>query len=487
MFRLLIVDDDELILNIFRLSFFGDEIVVQTAMSADQAESSFRESRPDAVICDIQLGHVSGLDLYRTFREIDPKVPVIFMTGQGTAHSAIEAMRLGAFDYLLKPIDADAILRTVARALETRRLMRVPAVVFKDGPPDDSADILIGNCPAMQAVYLSIGRVAEQDVTVLLLGETGTGKEVVARAIYHYSRRSQGPFLAVNCAAIPETLLESELFGHERGAFTGADRKRIGKFEQCQGGTLFLDEIGDMTPLTQAKILRVLQDQKFERIGGSETISTDVRIIAATNCNLSEMVTEGRFRADLFYRLDTYTIRLPPLRERGGDIALIAEYFRNRICRQLGKQVTNIEQAALEAMLRYSWPGNIRELQSVLKRAILDTAGPMLRIDTLGPEISCAARQDEKGKVPTSSEAANQRESLDLDALIMQRLRDRSSTIYNDVVHEVERHLFRLVLAETHGNLTQAARLLGINRATIRSRLAACGMAVGRWIQTTEQ
>src|SRR5262245_3253962 len=292
--HLLVVDDDELILNIFRLSFSGDEIVVHPAMSADQAVNSFRETRPDAVICDIQLGHVSGLNLFNTLHEIDPNVPVIFMTGQGTSHTAIEAMRLGAFDYVLKPIDADAIFRTVARALEARRLMPVAAGGFHDHLLDDSADILIGDCPAMQAVYRSIGRVAQQDVTVLLLGETGTGKEVVAQAIYQYSRRSQGPFLAVNCAAIPETLLESELFGHERGAFTGAGLKRIGKFEQCQRGTLFLDEIGDMTPLTQAKILRVLQDQKFERIGGSETISTDVRIIAATNRNLSEMVAEGR-------------------------------------------------------------------------------------------------------------------------------------------------------------------------------------------------
>jgi len=282
-------------------------------------------------------------------------------------------------------------------------------------------------------------------------------------------------------------MLESELFGHERGAFTGADRKRIGKFEQCQGGTLFLDEIGDMTPLTQAKILRVLQDQKFERVGGSETISTDARIIAATNRNLSDMVTEGRFRADLFYRLDTYTIHLPPLRERRSDIPLLAEYLRKRICRQLGKQATNIEPAALEAMQRYSWPGNVRELQSVLKRAILDTAGPMLRIDALGAEISRAANRDDKCKAPVSSEAVTHSESSDLDAMIRQRLRDGSGTIYDDVIHEVERRLFGLVLAETQGNLTQAARLLGINRATIRSRLAACGLAIGRWVQSIDQ
>jgi len=232
---LLIVDHDELDLNTLRRAFSGDEIVVRTAKSADQALSSFREHHPDVVLCDMQLGRDSGLDLFRTLHGLDPNVPVMLMTGQGTAHTAIEAMRLGAFDYLLKPIDADKIIRTVRRAFETRRLMQAPAAKVSDEPAQNAADTLIGNCAAMQDVYRSTGRVAEQDVTVLLLGETGTGKEVVARTIYQFSRRSTGPFLAVNCAAIPETLLESELFGHERGAFTGAERKRIGKFEQCQG------------------------------------------------------------------------------------------------------------------------------------------------------------------------------------------------------------------------------------------------------------
>ena len=256
--------------------------------------------------------------------------------------------------------------------------MRVPAVIPEGGEAKEDADALLGRCPAMQEVYKAIGRVAPQDVTVLILGESGTGKELVARAIYHYSSRAKGPFLAINCAAIPETLLESELFGHEKGAFTGADRKRIGKFEQCHGGTLFLDEIGDMTPLTQTKILRVLQEQEFERVGGNEPIKADVRVIAATNRDLEKMVAEGTFRGDLYYRLNVFTIKLPPLRERGDDLPLLAEHFVRRFGRELKKDVRGIAPEAMELLRRYPWPGNVRELQSVIKQALLQATGPVL-------------------------------------------------------------------------------------------------------------
>ena len=245
----------------------------------------------------------------------------------------------------------------------------------------------------MQEVYKAIGRVAPQDVTVLILGESGTGKELVARAIYHYSKRAPGPFLAINCAAIPENLLESELFGHEKGAFTGADRKRIGKFEQASGGTLFLDEIGDMTPLTQTKILRVLQGQEFERVGGNEPIRADVRVVAATNRDLEKMVAEGTFRGDLYYRLNVYTIRLPPLRERGDDLPLLAEHFVRRFGRELGKDVRGVSPEAMELLRRYPWPGNVRELQSVVKQALLGTTGPVV----LPEFLPAAVRRGESG------------------------------------------------------------------------------------------
>src|SRR5579885_2266516 len=285
---LLVIDDEPAILQCFRIAFAEPEAQVLTATTAAEGLRHFREHRPDVVVLDVRLPDQSGLDLFRCLHETDAKVPIILMTGFGTAGTAIEAMRLGAFEYLLKPPDMDQLAEVVTRAFKISELMRVPAKIGDAEPADDGSDVLVGRCPAMQEVYKAIGRVAPQDVTVLVLGESGTGKELVARAIYHYSRRSGGPFLAINCAAIPEQLLESELFGHEKGAFTGADRRRIGKFEQANGGTIFLDEVGDMTPLTQAKTLRLLQEQKFERLGGNETVTTDVRVLAATNQNLEE-------------------------------------------------------------------------------------------------------------------------------------------------------------------------------------------------------
>ena len=316
--RILVVDDESLILNSFRFAFPAPQYEVVTASCGRQAIDLFQQVSPDVVICDIKLPDMTGIDLFHKLHSDDPKVPVILMTGHGTAATAIDAMRAGAFEYVLKPLDPDTLIPLVESAAETSRLMRVPAQLPSDqmsyATAENTADVLIGACPAMQEVYRAIGRVAPQNVTVLIRGESGTGKEVVARAIYNYSLRSDKSFLAINCAAIPEQLLESELFGHERGAFTGADRKRIGKFEQCSGGTLFLDEIGDMTPLMQTKVLRVLQDQQFERVGGNETIRTDVRLIAATNRDLEPMIANRDFRSDLFYRLNVYSINLPPLR-----------------------------------------------------------------------------------------------------------------------------------------------------------------------------
>jgi two-component system nitrogen regulation response regulator GlnG len=332
-------------------------------------------------------------------------------------------------------------------------------------------DRLIGRCPAMQAVYKAIGRVAPQDVTVLILGESGTGKEMVARAIYHYSKRSGGPFLAINCAAIPETLLEAELFGHEKGAFTGAERRRIGKFEQCHGGTLFLDEIGDMSPVTQTKILRVLQDQQFERVGGNETIKTDVRVIAATNRDLDKMMAQGQFRGDLYYRLNVFTIDVPPLRERKEDLPLLVDYFLKRFAPELGKQVQSVDPATLARLTAYSWPGNIRELQSVLKQALLAASGPVLLPEFL-PAVLAGARAADAASAAAAGGAL-----ADVLHLIQERLKDSPTELYNEVIHQVERLLLAEVLRHTGNNQSQASRLLGITRQTLRNRLAALGMA----------
>src|SRR6516162_1232264 len=315
--RLLLVDDDPAMIHDQVTHALGPEgMRIDVARTAEEGLRQVAAQLPDIILLHVHLPDQSGLEAYQRIRQIDGRIPVIFITWAATADTAIEAMKEGAHDYLFKPLDLARLRSVVVQALELGRLMRRPAVVAETPPAEDEGDAIIGRCPAMAEVYKAIGRVAAQNVITLITGESGTGKELVARAIYQHSTRARAPFLAINCAAIPESLLESELFGHERGAFTGADRKRIGKFEQCNGGTLFLDEIGDMTPLTQTKILRVLQDGQFERVGGNETIKTDVRVIAATNRDLRKLIAEGRFRQDLYYRMNVYTIYLPPLRER---------------------------------------------------------------------------------------------------------------------------------------------------------------------------
>lgn len=461
---LLVVDDEPSILHFFRRAFPPAEVNLVTAASAEEGFEQARSAEPDVIILDVDLAGQSGLELFRRIKELDSRVPVIFITGHGTTATAIEAMQLGAYEYLLKPLELDQLLDLVDRALEISRLMRVPPVIAEGPETTDAPDALVGRCPAMQTVYKSIGRVASQDVTVLILGESGTGKELVARAIYHYSRRAKGPFLAVNCAAIPDALLESELFGHEKGAFTGADRRRIGKFEQCHGGTLFLDEIGDMSPLTQTKILRVLQGQEFERLGGNELIQSNVRVVAATNRDLEKMVGEGTFRGDLFYRLNVFTIHLPPLRERGDDIPLLARHFVQRFAKELNTEVQTIADDAMQLLTQYPWPGNVREFQSVIKQALLQATGPVL----LPEFLPAAIRNRNAGTDQPASP------NMDLSALttfIQQRLSAESTALYAEYQAVTDRHLLKLVLDHAGGNLSKAARILGITRATLRTKL----------------
>ena len=472
---LLAIDDEPLILDSFRYLFPQSEVALLAATNAADGLRIFSECHPDVVTLDVGLPDMSGLEILRRIRDIDARVPIILLTGQGTAATAIEAMRLGAFEYVLKPLDADHLISILNRAFEVSRLMRVPATVPAEGvevPADDqSGEALIGSCPAMQEVYKAIGRVAPQNVTALILGESGTGKELVARAIYHYSRRASKPFLAINCAAIPENLLESELFGHEKGAFTGADRRRIGKFEQCHGGTLFLDEVGDMTPLTQTKILRILQEQAFERVGGCETIKADVRVIAATNRDLESRIATGEFRGDLYYRLNVFTIHLPPLRERGEDIPLLARYFLKRFSREFDKEVPEFSAEALDLICQYPWPGNIRELQSAMKQVLLEAVGPVIVPDFLPRSI--------RGDSPTATSLkpahAN---SAELSTFIRERLHSGSTDLHAEALALLERTLLPEVLRHTSGNITQAARILGITRPTLRTKLADIGLAV---------
>lgn len=482
--KLLVVDDDTLILDCFRYAFPPEQLTLETASTVEQALSLFRQHSFDAVVTDIRLPDASGLQLLQNLQGLDLRVPVILMTGHGTANTAIEAMRRGAFEYLLKPLDVDVLQAVIDRALETSRMTRTPARIASESESSaEEGDLLVGQCPAMQEVYRQIGRVAGQDVTVLVLGESGTGKEVVARAIYQYSKRADKPFLAINCAAIPENLLESELFGHEKGSFTGAERKRVGKFEQCDGGTLFLDEIGDMTPLTQTKVLRVLQDQQFERVGGSEMVRTNVRLIAATNRNLTEMMEQGTFRSDLYYRLNVYTIHLPPLRERPGDLPLLVNYFLNRFSRELDKQVRQISAEAMDVLSAYSWPGNLRELQSVLKHAVVEASGPVI-VPAFLPE-SVRGPTTSSGSATEKSSSAEQSQD-ELMSFIQQRIGAGTQTLYDDVIQRVERTLLTEVLRQVDGNISRAAAILGISRSTLRIKLAAVGINLDRSVRMSE-
>ncbi len=354
---LLVIDDEPNICVTLQECLQSAELRVITANTGNEGLSLVDLHRPAAVLLDVRLPDMTGLDVFAKIRELDARVPVIMMTAFAKTQTAIEAMSRGAFDYLIKPVDFTHLRGLVDRALAVSRMNRVAAVVTPTGNDDPlTTDQIVGMSPEMQEVYKTIGRVAQQDATVLIQGESGTGKELVARAVFHYSRRADKPFLAINCAALSESLLESELFGHERGAFTGADQRRIGKFEQVNGGTIFLDEIGDMSPATQAKALRLLQQQQFERLGGNETIQTDVRIIAATNRDLRQLVAEGKFRQDLLYRLNGFTIELPPLRQRKSDIPALAEYFVRFYNSELGKSIRHVSPAALEQLAAHDWP-----------------------------------------------------------------------------------------------------------------------------------
>jgi two-component system nitrogen regulation response regulator GlnG len=466
---LLIVDDEPSVLYSFRRVFGEDGVDVLTADTVAEGVRQFRAHHPDVVVLDLQLPDGSGLEVFAEIRAATPKLPVIFITAHGTTQTAIEAMKHGAFDYLIKPVDFERVSEILQRALTASRLMQVPAVL----PALEPMEQIVGRSPVMQEMCKAIGRVAPQDVSVLILGESGVGKELVARAIYHHSRRADRPFLAINCAALPEALVESELFGHEQGAFTGADRRRIGKFEQCRGGTVFLDEIGDMPLSAQAKILRLLQEQRFERVGGTETVQTQVRVLAATNQDLERLIEEGRFRRDLYYRLKVVTITVPPLRERAGDVAELAHHFLFLFNRELGLGVQGFDPEALACLRQYGWPGNVRELQSVIKESMLRTAGPLLLPEFLQPALRA---------VPAEVAARADAEPAGLDVLKITEdlLKRGENDLYAKVLRAVERTLFTRVLHETHGHQGRASERLGLNRSTLRYKLRDLGLSVDR-------
>ncbi|OWK43446.1 sigma-54-dependent transcriptional regulator [Fimbriiglobus ruber] len=476
---LLVIDDEPSVCYSFTRVFGGDDRRVITAGTVADGVRTFRAEKPEVVVLDLQLPDGSGLQAFEAIRAIAPKQPVIFITAHGTTTTAIEAMKQGAFDYLIKPVDFGRVTEILRRAFEAAYLMQVPAVL----PSLEPRDQIVGRAPAVQEMCKLVGRVAPQDVNVLILGESGVGKELVARAVYHHSRRAGRPFLAINCAALPEALIESELFGHEKGAFTGADRQRIGKFEQCADGTIFLDEIGDMPLAAQAKVLRLLQDQQFERVGGRETIQTRVRLIAATNQDLEKRISEGRFRADLFYRLRGLTVRVPPLRERIDDIAELAHHFLFLFNQELGLNVQGFDPDALAWLRDYSWPGNVRELQGVLREAMLRNTGTLILPESLPRNI--LSRQETPHSEATHADAAHPPAPADsagvgLDALIDDLIARGESDLHARVVAVAERTLFRRVLQLTGGHLGQTSERLGLNRSTLRYKLKDLKINVDR-------
>ena len=466
---LLIVDDEPNVRYSLEKHLRSNTLDVICAASGKEGIEKTRGEQPDAVVLDVRLPDISGLEVFDRIRHIDPRLPVVIITAHATTEIAIEAMKRGAFEYLVKPVDLHQMREVVAQAIHSSCLSRVPAVFQQEDGAEPGVDRIIGLSGPMQDVYKKIGRVAPQDVNVLILGESGTGKELVARAVYSHSRRNRKPFLAINCAAIPETLLESELFGHERGSFTGADRRRIGKFEQAHGGTVFLDEIGDMTFATQAKMLRLLQDGRFERVGGNETIETDVRVIAATNRNLEELLKAGKFREDLFYRLNVFAIHLPPLRERMEDLPMLVEHLARQFSREPERGSPIVPPESMELLERYQWPGNVRELQSAIQYALVQATANVLTPQHFPPALHG------RPSVQAPSPAADLQLS-GLGVLVRQLLESGQTEIYRQTHAAFDRIVLGEVLRHTQGNQVSAAQLLGISRTTLRAKLSELGL-----------
>ncbi len=471
MSKLLLIDDEEDVRYSIQRVFDSPEIELATAASGEEGLKVISKFKPDLVLMDVRMAGMSGLDTLRRIRSTDPKLLVILMTAYGTTQTAIEAMKLG--DYLLKPFDIPNLKEIVANALKAARDMKQ---VVSYEPLLESEDYelgIVGRSEPMQQVFKLIGQVAASDATALVTGESGTGKELVARAIYHHSNRNEQPFLAVNCAAIPEQLLESELFGHEKGSFTGATNQRVGKFEQCNKGTIFLDEIGDMTPPTQTKILRVLQSGTFERVGGNSPLQVDVRVIAATNKPLEAAVAARQFREDLFYRLNVVRIHIPPLRDRREDIPLLVNYFLKKFAREQQRAPKSIAASVIRVLEKYHWPGNIRELENAIRRAHVMAKSGAILLGDLPPEIS---GQLSGPSMPALSNLPGEAASGDAAALARQLFQWAKRDPKLKIIPAVERELVIQALKETNNNQVHAASLLGITRATLRKRIDKFGI-----------
>ena len=470
MARILIIDDDAQLRNSFEKLLCAEGHVVKKAPSGEIGLEAVRDDVPDLAIVDVRLPGMDGLQTFKAIHEIEPRLPAIIMTAYGTTDTAIEATKLGAFDYVLKPFDIPEMLMLIERAVEAGRMMR-SRVTVDASLQDLTTRAILGRSKAMQEVFKAVGRVASTDATVLLRGESGTGKELVAQAIFHHSVRSDKPFSVINCVAIPETLLESELFGYEKGAFTGAKSRKIGKIEYANHGTVFLDEIGDMPVSIQAKVLRLIQERSIERLGGSAPVEVNVRIIAATNRDLEEAMTSGTFREDLYYRLNVVSINLPPLRERDGDIPVLADYFLRKFSEEMGVECPGFTKEALGALDNYRWPGNVRELANVVQKALIFGSGAPISM----AEVLLALKEES-----SSGESLEQEADASINEWVRSSLTSgrMGARTFVDLVDRFSSMVITEALNQTGGNRSKAARLLGLSRPTLLAKMDKYGIRV---------
>ena len=461
MHTILVIDDDDQLRTSFCKLLKEENYAVISAASGEAGIDIVEQNPLDLVILDMRLPGINGMETFKRIRKIDSKLPVIIVTAYGTTEIAIEATKMGAYDYVLKPFDVPEMLNLIEQAIEAGYFMRSPVKV--DASPDkQSGDAIIGQSKLMQTLYKSIGRVSQTDASVLILGESGTGKELVARAIYQYGLRSDKAFLIINCVAIPENLLESELFGYEKGAFTGASQRHIGKIEQANGGTVFLDEIGDMPLNIQAKILRLLQEKNIERLGGEEVIPVDVRIIAATNKNLEQAIEEEKFREDLYFRLKVVTLELPPLRYRRDDINSLISYHMVKFSNELKIDNPGIQKEALNRLNDYDWPGNVRELSNLIQKVLIFNRGAPISTADLEQVIN----KKEKKKFIQEIELNY------IQAWVRQLLSNKAETYnFDDFIDIVSSIVISEALKITNGNRSQAAKLLKLSRPTLHAKI----------------
>jgi DNA-binding NtrC family response regulator len=462
--KILLIEDDSGIRDTLRNYLTEEGYIVAVEQRGDEGLARAGAETFNVVITDLRLPGLDGLALVRQLHANQPRLPIILVTAFGTTQTAIQATKFGAYDYLLKPFQVPDLLDLVEKAAESNRLMSEPVALGQGG---SARDALVGQSAVMHAIYKEIGRVATKPVNVLIRGETGTGKELIARAIYQHSDRANAPFVAINCAAIPETLLESELFGNERGAFTGATQRRVGRFEQANQGTIFLDEIGDMTLGTQVKLMRVLQEKCLQRLGGKETIAVDVRVVAATNRDLEAAIRDKGFREDLYYRLGVVVITLPPLRHRREDLPDLVNYFLQKHGPELGNPSPSIHPEAMTLLQAQQWPGNVRELENVVRIALLLAQSYTINLDHVRTALN-------KDRVPVCSPARSFGDVV--EDLLASARRGEIAGAHARVLEFAEREVFARAIAQAHGNQAKAARWLGISRVTMKAKLVQFGL-----------